>query len=94
VPGDPVDRYTSSQYPEERSKGASMPLIIAVVLLAIVRYFEVGPFAGMSWWWVVGLFAFAFIWFEFLEKMFGLDKRKAHDHTDKARKDRVRKSFK
>lgn len=71
-----------------------MPLIIAVVLLTIVRYFEVGPFAGMSWWWVVGLFVFAFLWFEFLEKMFGLDKRKAHDHSDKARKDRVRKNFK
>jgi hypothetical protein len=35
----------------------------------------------------------AFIWFEFVEKMLGLDKRKAHDEMDKARKERVNKTF-
>lgn len=71
-----------------------MPLIIIIVLLAIVRYFEVGPFAELSWWWIVGLFGVAFIWFEYIEKMLGLDKRKAHDENEKARLERVKKNFK
>jgi small Trp-rich protein len=71
-----------------------MPLIIIIVLLAILKFFEVGPFAGMSWWWIVGLVVVAFIWFEFIERMLGLDKRKAHEQMDKARQERVNKTFK
>lgn len=71
-----------------------MLLIIAVVGLSILRYFEVGPVAGLSWWWIVGLFGVAFIWFEFIERMLGLDKRKAHEQLEQARKDRVKKTFK
>jgi small Trp-rich protein len=71
-----------------------MPLIIVIVLLTILKYFAVGPFADMSWWWVAGLVAVAFIWFEFIERMLGLDKRKAHEQLEKARKERVNKTFK
>lgn len=71
-----------------------MPLIILIAALTALRYFEVGPFAKLSWWWVVGLMAVAFIWFEFLERIFGLDKRKAHDKLEKAREDRVKNQFK
>ncbi|MEN3367675.1 MAG: hypothetical protein V7606_4949 [Burkholderiales bacterium] len=70
-----------------------MPLIIVIVALSLLRYLELGPFAGMSWWWIVGLIAFAFIWFEFIEKMLGLDKRKAHEQMEEARKERVKKAF-
>lgn len=70
-----------------------MPLIIIIVALTALRYFEVGPFAELSWWWIIGLFAVAFIWFEFLEKMFGFDKRQADEQLEKARKERVRKTF-
>lgn len=71
-----------------------MPLIIAIALLSILRYFEVGPFASMSWWWIVGLFGVAFIWFEFIEHLLGLDKRKSYEQLDKARKERVKNTFK
>jgi small Trp-rich protein len=71
-----------------------MPIIIAIVLLSILRYFEVGPFAEFSWWWIGGLFLVAFVWFEFIERMLGLDKRKANDQQEKARKERVSKAFK
>ncbi|MDB5770710.1 MAG: family Trp-rich protein [Burkholderia sp.] len=70
-----------------------MPLIIVIVALSLLRYLELGPFAEMSWWWIVGLIAFAFIWFEFIEKMLGLDKRKAHEQMEEARKERVKKAF-
>jgi small Trp-rich protein len=70
-----------------------MPLIIAIVLLSALRFFEVGPFANLSWWWIGGLFLLAFVWFEFIEKMLGLDRRKAHEQLEKARKERVKKTF-
>ena len=71
-----------------------MLLIIPIVVLSILRYFEIGPFANLSWWWIGGLFAVTFIWFEFIERMLGLDKRKGHEALDKARQERVKKAFK
>lgn len=71
-----------------------MPLIIVIALLTALRFFEVGPFAELSWWWIIGLMAAAFIWFEYIEKMLGLDKRKAHNQMEKAREERVKKAFK
>jgi small Trp-rich protein len=71
-----------------------MPLIIVIALLTALRYFEFGPFAELSWWWIVGLMVIAFIWFEFIEKMLGLDKRKAHEQLSKSREERVKKAFK
>jgi small Trp-rich protein len=70
-----------------------MPLIIVIVLLIGLRYFEVWRFAELSWWWIVGLMVVAFIWFEFIEKMLGLDKKKEHDVDTQRRKDRVKQSF-
>lgn len=70
-----------------------MPLIIMIAALTALKYFEVGPFANLSWWWITGLMLVAFIWFEFIERMLGLDKRKAHDEAEKLRKERVRKLF-
>lgn len=71
-----------------------MPLIIIIVLLAVLRYFEVEPVASLSWWWIAGLFVVTFIWFEFGEKFLGLDKKKAHDEADKIRRERIRNTFK
>lgn len=70
-----------------------MPIIIAIVFLTILKYFEIGPFANMSWWWVAGLTGFAFVWFEFIEPIFGLDKRNAHKEMEKIRDERVKKTF-
>jgi small Trp-rich protein len=90
-----IYRYTLSHYayPKE-PQGVRMPLIIIIVALSLLRYFEIGPFADISWWWIAGLVAVAFIWFEFIEKMLGLDKRKANEQLEQARKERVRKAFK
>jgi hypothetical protein len=37
--------------------------------------------------------AFAFIWFEFIEKMLGLDKKKEHNVDEQRRKDRIKQAF-
>lgn len=70
-----------------------MFLIILIVALLGLRYFEVWRFAELSWWWIVGLMVFAFIWFEFIEKALGLDKKKEHNVDAQRRKDRVKKAF-
>jgi small Trp-rich protein len=74
-------------------KELPMPLIIIIAALVGLRYFEVWKFADLSWWWIVGLMVFAFIWFEFIEKMLGLDKRKEHNVDEQRRKDRVKQAF-
>ncbi|MES2150650.1 MAG: TIGR04438 family Trp-rich protein [Pseudomonadota bacterium] len=70
-----------------------MPLIIIIALLVGLRYFEVWKFADISWWYIVGLMAFAFVWFEFIEKMLGLDKKKEHNVDEARRKARIKDTF-
>ena len=70
-----------------------MPLIILLALLVGLRFFEVWRFAELSWWWIVGAMFAAFIWFEFIEKMLGLDKKKEHNVDEQRRKDRIKQTF-
>jgi small Trp-rich protein len=70
-----------------------MPIILLIIALVALKYFEVWKFAELSWWWIVSLMAVAFAWFEFVEPMLGLDKRKAHNEDERRRKERVKKSF-
>ena len=70
-----------------------MPLILLILALVVLRFFEVWRFAELSWWWIVGLMVFAFIWFEYIEKLLDWDKKKAHDEDDRRRQARVKKSF-
>ena len=71
-----------------------MPLILLILGLIVLKYLAVGPFADLSWWWIVAAMFGAFVWFEFIERMLGLDKHKAHDRVEKARQKRVKDSFK
>ncbi|HEY0589909.1 MAG TPA: TIGR04438 family Trp-rich protein [Pseudoduganella sp.] len=70
-----------------------MPIILLIIALGALKYFEVWKFAEMSWWWVIGVMGFAFVWFEIVEPMLGLNKRKAHNVDEQRRKDRVKKAF-
>jgi small Trp-rich protein len=70
-----------------------MPLIILIAALVALRALGIWKFADLSWWWIVGLMFVAFIWFEFIEKMLGLDKKKQHSDEEKRRKERVKQSF-
>jgi len=70
-----------------------MPLILLIAALCGLRFFEVWRFADLSWWWIVGLMVFAFIWFEFIEKILGLDKKKAHNVDKNRRESRVKQAF-
>ncbi len=70
-----------------------MPLILIIAALCGLRYFEVWKFAALSWWWIILLMILAFVWFEYIEKILGLDKKKAHNVDEQRRKERVKQSF-
>ncbi len=70
-----------------------MPLILLIAALSGLRLFEVWRFADLSWWSIIGLMVFAFIWFEFIEKVLGLDKKKEHKVLNSRREARVKQAF-
>ncbi len=62
--------------------------------LVLLRWLEIGLFAGLSWWWVLAPLAGAAVWFEGLERVFGQDKRQLEAvEYEQRRKDRVAEQF-
>lgn len=60
----------------------------------LMKYFEIGPVATWSWWWVLAPLACAILWFEGLERLFGFDRRKLeHAEHEKRRKERLEQTF-
>jgi small Trp-rich protein len=70
-----------------------MWLIWLGVALIVLKLLGVWVFATLSWWWIVGLAAIALIWFEFIERYLGLDKKKAFDEIDKVKKLRIERAL-
>jgi|GEM_PF-502069 small Trp-rich protein len=70
-----------------------MWLIWLGVVLIVLKLLEISVFATMSWWWIVLLGAVAFVWFEFIERRLGLDKKKAFDEYDEAKKRRIQQAL-
>ena len=70
-----------------------MILIILTVGAALLKYMEVSFMNDVSWGWIVGLFFLTFLWFEFFERILGLDKKKAHEKFDRIQQDRAKKNF-
>lgn len=67
-------------------------LYLGVVLL-VSKLLEFGPLGELSWWWVVLPFVLALIWFEVVEERLGLDKKKAFDELEKAKKERIARAL-
>ena len=70
-----------------------MWLIWIGVVLLLLHLAGVGPFANMKWWWWGLPFALAFIWFEVIERTFGLDRKKGFDEIEKAKRKRILKAL-
>lgn len=69
-----------------------MPLLVIGILLAVLRYAELGPFAKLSWWWVAVPFVLVIIYWEVVVPMFHLDKKKEHAEFEAERKKRMDKN--
>ncbi len=65
-------------------------LALGIVLLAL-KYFEIGPVAGLDWWWVLSPFAAAVVWWAWADWS-GYTKRKAMEREDARKQARIDKS--
>ena len=52
--------------------------------LLVLKYLEIGPVAGLSWWWVLVPFVLAIAWWAWADST-GYTKRKAMELEDKRR---------
>jgi small Trp-rich protein len=70
-----------------------MWLVWIGVAMIVLKVLEISVFSELSWWWVALPFGVGLLWFELVEKRLGMDKKKAFDEIDKAKKERIKKRF-
>jgi small Trp-rich protein len=56
--------------------------------LMLLKYFEIGFVADLSWWWVLSPFAMALAWWAWADTT-GYTKRKAMERMDQKKQDRI-----
>ncbi len=71
-----------------------MILVLMTTILTILKLLNVTPLAELSWWWVAGLFAVTLLWFEYIERLIGWDKKNNTDPLESIRQARIKKYFK
>lgn len=62
------------------------------IILLVLKYFQLGPVAGWSWFIILAPFALAIFWWEAVVPLLGLDKKGAHEEIDRAKKERQAKA--
>lgn len=70
-----------------------MWLLFVGLILLVSKLLDVGPLAGLSWWWVLLPFVVAALWWELFERRLGLDKKEAFDELEQAKKDRIARAL-
>ena len=58
------------------------------LVLALLKYLEIGPVAAWSWWWVLSPFAITALWWAWADAT-GYTKRKAMEKMDQRKQDRI-----
>lgn len=71
-----------------------MILIIILVVAYALKFAEVSFMEQVSWWWINGLAFIAFLWFEYIERALGLDKKNEDLLHEKMKKERLKREFK
>lgn len=67
-----------------------MYLLIIGIVLALLKYLEIGPVATWSWWWVLTPFALTVLWWAWADAT-GYTKRRVMDKIDQRKQDRLDK---
>lgn len=71
-----------------------MYLVWLGAILILLKLLDFGLLIEVSWWWILAPLVAAFVWFEWLEKLVGLDRRKVdHLESERRRKERVQAQF-
>lgn len=67
-----------------------MYMLGLALVLTLLKYFEVGPVANWSWWWVLSPYALTALWWAWADGT-GYTKRKAMEKIEHRRQDRINK---
>jgi len=71
-----------------------MYLLWIGLVFVLLKWLAIGPIAEWSWWWVLAPLGVAALWFEYLEKLFGRDRRKVEAvEFERRRQERVSRQF-
>jgi len=69
-----------------------MWLIWIGVILMILHFANIWGLGALDWWWALP-FGLAVVWFELIERPFGLDRKKGFDEMDQAKRRRISKAL-
>ena len=70
-----------------------MPLVWIGLVLLIAKWMELGPMANISWWWIFSPLVAAILWFEVLQPMLGMDRKKDDGKIAAEKKSRIARAF-
>lgn len=65
-----------------------MWMLLIALLLTVLRYLEVGPLAGLSWWWLLLPYGLTVAWWGFADAS-GLTRRRVVDQEEARRDKRI-----
>jgi small Trp-rich protein len=65
-----------------------MYFAIAAVLFALLKWTDTGPFATWSWWWVALPVVLAVVWWEVLDPLFSISKKRESRKMEQRKVDR------
>lgn len=73
-----------------------MVFVLLGLVFIVLKLMGIAPVAGWSWWWVLLPLALAFIWWEIIDPMFGISKKRAMgdmQRRQQARREKYRESL-
>ena len=65
-----------------------MYLLGLAILLSLLKLAEIGPVATWNWWYILGVYASAAVWWAWADAS-GYTKRKAMQKMDQRKQDRI-----
>lgn len=65
-----------------------MWMLLIALLLTVLRYLEVGPLAGLSWWWLLLPYGLTVAWWSFADAT-GWTKRRAVEREEARKLKRI-----
>ena len=68
-----------------------MYLLLVAVILTVLKYMEIAPVAGWSWWLIIGVYAATAVWWQVADAT-GYSKRKSMEREEQIRKDRQQRN--
>ncbi len=70
-----------------------MWMLVIGFLLTLLKFADINPVANWPWWVVLMPFALIIIWWEVIEKVFGLRQKREQARMEQERKERAERLY-